>query len=496
MKKNKYFDIVAIISIILLCFAFTAQRIPNDTFYTLKIGELILEKGIDMKDHFSWINNLPYTYPHWLYDVITALIYRINGFASIWFFNATCFSIIGILTYFLSKKRSNNYFFSFLLTIMIIAFGATFISPRAQIISFIFFILEKEFIDKFLETGNKKYSILIILLSILLVNIHLATWIFFFVLFLPSIAEHFITYILKKIKKINENFTIGRLNFKTHKNIYKLLLIILICMLTGFLTPLGTTPYTYIFNQFGGDTLDVIVEYADITISNCFSFYQFIAVIVFIFLLSKEKIELDDLFLLCGLIFMSLIAMRSFAFLLFIGAFAVSNYLGKITKNMKRDTIKKLDFIFTRKYELITILICFVTASIIFYIGGKMEYVSKKEYPINAVEEIKDNYNLEGIHIFNEYSIGAFLLYNDIPVFIDSRSDLYTKPFNKLKRDIFNDYIDVIHNLKYEEIFNYYGVTHVLFEKDSLLVTALYNDNNYIEVYSDNYFILFERKIK
>lgn len=47
----------------------------NDTFYTIKIGELIFNKGIDMQDHFT-IHNLPYTYPHWLYDLIIYLIYN------------------------------------------------------------------------------------------------------------------------------------------------------------------------------------------------------------------------------------------------------------------------------------------------------------------------------------------------------------------------------------------------------------------------------------
>lgn len=493
MKKNKLFDWVAVISIIALCIGFTTQRIPNDTFYTLKIGELILENGIDMKDHFSWINNLPYTYPHWLYDVIMALVYRIKGFDSIWLFDVICYSTIGLLTYFFSKKRSNNYVFSFLLTIMTIAFGATFISPRAQILSFIIFILEKYLIDKFLDEGKYKYGLLIILLSAILVNIHLATWIFFFVLFLPSIAEHFITLLLKRIRKNKKDFSIGRLNFKTYKYLPKLLLIMLACLFTGFLTPLGTTPYTYIFNQFGGDTLDLIVEYADITISNCFSFYQYIAVIAFVFLITKEKIDLSDLFLLLGLIFMSLIAMRSFAFLLFVGAFALSNYLGKITKNMKDSTLNKMEYIFNKKYELVIILICFLTASVIFYVGGKREYVSEKEYPINAVQNIKENYDFKNMKIFNEYSIGAYLLYHDIPVFIDSRSDLYTKPFNKLDRDIFNDYIDVIHNLNYKEIFDEYDVTHVLFEKNSMLVKMINMDENYEEVYSDNYFVLFEK---
>jgi len=191
---------------------------------------------------------------------------------------------------------------------------------------------------------------------------------------------------------------------------------------------------------------------------------------------------------------MSLIAIRSFAYLLFIGSFAISNYLGKVTSHMKENTLKKLDYIFTKKYELLTIMLCFIFASIFFYFGGKTEYISKKEYPINAINELKINYDAKDMRIFNEYSIGAYLLYYDIPVFIDSRSDLYTKLFNDLDRDIFNDYISATHNLKYEEVFEYYDVTHILFEKDCLLVSVLYNDEKYEEVYADNYFVLFERK--
>ena len=68
-----------VLSIIGLCIAFTAQRIPNDTFYTLKIGELILENGIDMQEHFAWHEGLPYTYPHWLYDLGIFLILVIDN---------------------------------------------------------------------------------------------------------------------------------------------------------------------------------------------------------------------------------------------------------------------------------------------------------------------------------------------------------------------------------------------------------------------------------
>ena len=58
MKNKKPMVIVGIIIIILLCIAFTTKTFQNDTFYTIKIGEDILEYGIDMKDHFSWHNKI------------------------------------------------------------------------------------------------------------------------------------------------------------------------------------------------------------------------------------------------------------------------------------------------------------------------------------------------------------------------------------------------------------------------------------------------------
>ena len=64
MKNKKLTIIVSLLIIVLLCCAFTVRTFQNDTFYTIKIGESILEHGIDMVDHFSW-HDLSYTYPHW-----------------------------------------------------------------------------------------------------------------------------------------------------------------------------------------------------------------------------------------------------------------------------------------------------------------------------------------------------------------------------------------------------------------------------------------------
>ena len=68
-RTKKKFNIIAIICIIIFCITISPKTLQNDTFYTIKIGEHITETGtVDMKDPFSWHEDLKYTYPHGIYD--------------------------------------------------------------------------------------------------------------------------------------------------------------------------------------------------------------------------------------------------------------------------------------------------------------------------------------------------------------------------------------------------------------------------------------------
>lgn len=72
------FNVLAIVCVIIFCAAIAPISLQNDTFYTIRIGEKIVNNGIDMQDHFSWHENLPYTYPHWAYDVGIYYVYHLG----------------------------------------------------------------------------------------------------------------------------------------------------------------------------------------------------------------------------------------------------------------------------------------------------------------------------------------------------------------------------------------------------------------------------------
>ena len=202
MNKKKIFNILAIILIAIFCISLSPKTLQNDTFYTIKIGEHIIQnKEIDMVDPFSWHENLEYTYPHWFYDVMIYLIYSIGNMTGIYI--STCiFSIIlGIAIYKTNTKLAKNQVLSFILTIGSLYLLRDYIAARAQLVSYTLFVLQIFFIEKLIDTKQKRYGVGLLIISILIANLHLAVWPFMFVLYLPYIGEYVIAIIQEKLAK-------------------------------------------------------------------------------------------------------------------------------------------------------------------------------------------------------------------------------------------------------------------------------------------------------
>ena len=190
------FNLIAIVCIVIFCFAITPITLQNDTFYTIKIGEHILNSGqIDMQDPFS-IHDIPYTYPHWLYDVGMYLIYQVGGMNAIYISTAILACVLGITVYITNKKIVKNELTSFILTLGVIYVMSSFIAARAQLVTFILFSLAIFFIEKFIQTKKIGYAIGLIIIPTIIANVHLAVWPFYFIIFLPYIAEYIIALII------------------------------------------------------------------------------------------------------------------------------------------------------------------------------------------------------------------------------------------------------------------------------------------------------------
>ena len=161
----------------------------------------------------------------------------------------------------------------------------------------------------------------------------------------------------------------------------------------------------------------------------------------------------------------------------------------------KYDTnaINQLNSLITSNVVVFFILsFCLIYAIYKISINIDIEFISSKKYPVNATEYILNNVDYKNMRIYNDYNVGSYLMLNNIPVFIDSRLDVYCSEFNNT--DIFKDYINITYdNQYYDEIFKKYDFTHILLKNDEKVLKYIKKDTNYSIIYEDEYFTLFER---
>ena len=539
------FNIIAIILIMILCIAISPITLQNDTYYTIKIGEHITNYGIDMKDPFSWHEGLDYTYPHWLYDLLTYKIYSTFGFVGIYVTTVILACVLGILIYRVNCKISKSEPVSFFVTIAVMYVLQGFIAARAQLVTFILFILELYFIEKFLENKKIGYAIGLIIIPILIANLHCAVWPFYFVIFLPYIGEYVVaimgdSIIYKKAAKRRLKRDIKKFSKKTGKeekvqelkeklvrleemiakrkekreedlknpykikirrneNVKYLIIIMIICLFTGFLTPLGTTPYTYLVKTMQGNTTQNISEHLPMTLVSQGEALAAIILLISILTFTKTKIKLSDLFMLGGLCLLMLYSRRQLSIFTIICSVALSKLLVNMVEEYEysKGTLKELTKKAASNIGIIVLTLAVVGLSYYCAKDKKNDkIVDESSYPVQACDYIINNIDLGKAKFYNEYNYGSYMLFRNIPVFIDSRADLYAPEFSGLDDDIFMDFINTS-NLStfYEDVFSKYGITHVICYKNSKMnmVIEKTNDKNYKKLYSDKHFVVYER---
>lgn len=475
-KKTIYFEIMAIILIALFCISLSPKTLQNDTYYTIKIGEHIIENGgIDMMDPFSWHEGLEYTYPHWLYDVMIYSIYSIGGMLGIYI--STCiFSILlGISIFEVNSKLTKNKVLSFVITLGSIYLLKDYIAARAQLVTFILFTLQLYFMEKLIESSKKKYGIGLIIISILIANLHIAVWPFMFVLYLPYVAEYIIAIIEEKTaKKYGREPKEGyKILTKKKSGTKYLIIVMIICVFTGLLTPLGTEPYTYLIKTMQGTTTQNISEHLPMTLINCAGILSVLIIFMAILIFTNVKIRLSDLFMLGGLIFLMLYSKRQSTMFVIMGSVILNRLIYSCLIVDEQDFDSKLINSCTTLFGgfVVTSLIIILS---LYFIKPKIraKYVDENTYPVEMSDFVlqyfdENKIDMKDVRLYNEYNYGSYLLYTGIPVFIDSRADLYAPEFNG-GRDIFTDFIKSSNlEIWFEDIFKKYKINYVILYKDS-----------------------------
>lgn len=537
-KKQKKIVIIFSILIGIFTIGIVGKTFQNDTFFNISIGKYILENGIDMKEHFSWIQGLTYTYSHWAFDIIMYLIYNNFGFTGI-YISIILFSIlINIVLFNLLTKRGKQPVIAFIITLISAYIIRSCYTARSQIVSFLCFIVEIYCIEKFIETNKKRYAVLLIVLSIIVANFHAATWPMYLVLFLPYFASAFFNFISpknryvllkkryqKKLKNVPKDSKKARkyeikVNYyadilekieppkyekmvrRESYNIKNLVILFVIICFTGLITPIHDTPYTYVIKSMFGESnfennasVDFIMEMQPITPAYSTDLVVFLIILLAFLIFMPTKLKLEQGFLILGLLLMTIISARYVYLLVFLGSYVLMDLIAQCIAKFIPEDMQKLENILVSKKGIIILSILIILFVLPEFLEIIVEdYVDEELYPVGAVEYIKENLDYKNMRIYNSYNNGSYLMLNEIPVFIDSRLDVYCSEFNDT--DVFYDFTQVsLGKVNYEDVFKKYDFTHILIYNTDIIYNYIKLDHNYKVLYEDENFTLYERNV-
>lgn len=460
------------------------KSFQNDTFWDIKVGEYIVNHGIPQTDPFSIHTSLRYIPQHWLLDILIYYTYIIAGFTGLRLLLLFWTCLIFFLFYITCLKVSSNRILSLVFSVLALYWlgGFEFITLRAQVFGYAIFIFEIYCIESFFRSGKKIWLFVLPLLSFILINIQMGTWPFYFIIFLPYLAN------LVRIK-------LGRLSYEDNPRIKVLILPVIAGILAGFLNPFGIEGLVFWYKTLSES---VIVNNINEMLSASFksplgmSVFFIMTFTIVIYLLTVRTIKLHHFLMILGTALMALQSVRHISLFVITSLIFVTQYVSELLNELNI----KFNEMFTKPSRLKTaILIFFIIIPAINFIDLS-SYVDEKKYPVAATEFIKEKIDVSDMRLYNQYTFGSYLMLNDIKVFIDSRADLYTSSFNP-GVTILEDALESANvHIYHREIFNKYNLNYALVYADHPITIALSNDPGFTKIYDDESFILFKRNYK
>lgn len=477
-KKSKKIIITLFAIFGVLIFVLLISKIPlqNDTLFDIKLGEKYLTEGINTNDDFSIHENLKYVSHHFLVNIITFLVYNTFGFVGLYLLEILLTLVIAFLFFTANKIFLKNTKLAYFAIFIEMLFMLPFISVRAQMYSYILFLVEIICIEKFLNTKNFKYITVVSILPLFIINLHAGTIFFYFII----IGVYLLSYIRVNTVKLENDIA-------RKENLKYLFIPIIIGSILMFINPFGIDSVLYSIKTLGNSFItENISEFQSANIANALIAYIYMFIWINVYIFTNKKIKTYQMFFLYGTMFMTLISIRHFSLMVIVSVTNVEHLISVI-KTMYN---KYICGIKKEKINTINVIMCSTYMVVMFVTGaffGKpdsYEFLPEEEYPLKGMEYINSNIP-ENSRIFNEYTWGSLMMLNNRKVFIDSRADLYTNEYNK-GTNVAIDYIDAIQCKKdFNKIFEKYSIDYLFISTDSNLYYNVENNPNYETLYKD-----------
>ncbi len=469
-----------------LCFIFSTifvlaflPTVDPDFFWHLKTGKLLLEGGFPQGDPYSFTKSgSPWHLHEWLSEVLMYKVYEVAGSQVL----SLLFAFIIVFTFIIVYLRTNEKpYVSGIVTFIVAYVSSVSWGVRPQVFNMLFasifiYILEG------LRKGelNKKNYLLLFPLLVLWINLHSGAILGLVLIGIYVFLNHFYAH-----------------SKETQLSFISSIAVIFLAIFALLLSPHGYSSLIYPFETLSSEAMKAYINEwhsPDFHSDTGRPFYLLLISVFLIIMFSKVKPSMSEGILILGSLSQALMSYRNIPFFCICLGPYLSSALGDMLKNVPsiKHLIRPPDRSSPRGEKLVSAML-FLGFSIVCLMDIQSriklsDEAISKEFPTIAIDSLKEQLNSQtNPRVFNYYSWGGYLIWNDIPVFIDGRADMYGDEF-------FNRYASVATvKANASEILDEFNIDYVLYPTDSPLITFLKASGKYHLVHEDKLATILKR---
>jgi hypothetical protein len=480
MNIQRLFTVLFAISLFAMS---VRETLDADMWWHLRTGEYIIEHGIPNQDVFSFtVPDNEWITHEWLSEIGMWLVYDFSGFTGLILF----FSAVITLAFFLvfSRCEGKPYLAAFVVLIAALA-SAPFWGARPQVFNMLFAAIFVFLVEGFKDGVVKKSLLwLLPLLTVLWANLHSG-----YLLGIALLVAYVVGESLQRLFATKDQRGLD------WDGIRWLLLMAGASFAAAVLNPNGPELWIYPFFTLGSGAMQQYILEWQSPDFHAVIFWPFAAMLglgMLSFILSKRRPAWTDLLLFFGLAFAGLLSARHIPLFSIAAAPIVARYLLSSLEGTRlyslMSGVKTAELSTTmRILNWILVLIALAAAGIWAY--GKIdsnEAAVAEAFPTAAVDYI-ENSDLKSMHGYNNYNWGGYLIWREIPVFVDGRADVYGDDFLHRYRRTYDVGSD------WQQPLDEFEVDYVLMDSSHPLSTLLAESRAWTEVYNDQLASIFLR---
>lgn len=471
----------------------------TDYYWHAVLGKNILEtKSVTNIDRLSWIaeeQGLQYINHSWLSDI---LLYWVSTLGTTKMVGAVVYGVatmflLGIIIYTLWGNKlpitENGKFCPTLADLITLAIVTACIyetrgNPRPQQISLILFAICYRIFQYSWRHPFCKSSFILPFVAAVWANLHGGT--------LPMLFGLNVMYL---VLSIVPSFSSGKIVHKRKGNAIHYMVLLAANVAAGCINPYGIQLYSQFFKVNSGSSLLSVTEWQASSMDNAPHLFVFIAVILFLLILTSWKIDFEQFLPLIGLTGMTLLHIRTISWLCIIFAvFALDN--ATILRENVHAILHKLkppSSFRNGANKLYPVILPTCTIIALLVIGMMAPSIAQATFYREFSDElVKTLEILAPQRMYTGYNVGGMAIDAGYQSFVDSRADLFTE-------DILTDFAVMSgtrlssNTTNINEVINKYKFDAILLAKYDRGLTISYFDkrDDWTLLYTDSYYSLY-----